>query len=73
MAAKQIKTNNSGDSGRGFIETLRALNTLERALRVLEAQGFPLNRMEVVAQDEFSHDVLVPFPEGARCIALGVT
>lgn len=71
MAANQIKTNNGGDGG--FIETLRALNTLERALRVLEAEGFPLNRMEVVAQDEFSHDVLVPFPEGTQWIALGVT
>ncbi|MFN8657339.1 MAG: hypothetical protein U0105_13440 [Candidatus Obscuribacterales bacterium] len=75
--ANERDTNNNRDDGRddeGFLlESLRELNTLERALRVLESQGFPLNRMDVVAQDEFSHDVLVPFPEGARCIALGVT
>lgn len=56
-----------------FIESVRSLSTLERALRALEAAGFPLHRMEVVAQDEFSHDVLVPFPEGEEFMALGVT
>ena len=50
------------------------LKNLEKALRFLEAQQFPLDRMEVIAQDEFSHDVVVPYPENSpNFLAIGVT
>jgi len=47
--------------------------SLEKALRYLESKNFPLQWMDVVAQDEFSHDVIVPFPEEQRFLVLGVT
>ena len=56
-----------------LVSELNAQKSLEKALRYLESKGFPLQQMEVIAQDEFSHDVVVPFPGLHNFIALGVT
>jgi hypothetical protein len=56
-----------------LIADLNAQKSLEKALRYLESNGFPLQQMEVIAQDEFSHDVVVPFPGLQNFLALGVT
>jgi hypothetical protein len=52
---------------------IRQFKTLEKALRFLESKSFPLQLMEVIAQDEFSHDVVIPFPGLLSFLALGVT
>lgn len=52
---------------------LMQVKSLEKALRLLGSKSFPLQLMEVIAQDEFSHDVVIPFPGLRSFIALGVT
>ena len=49
------------------------MKSLDKALRYLETKGFQLRLMDVIAQDEFSHDVILPFPESHRFLAIGVT
>jgi len=46
---------------------------LEKALRLLESQNFPLNMMELVQQDEFSHDMILPFPDQQNFLVLFIT
>ena len=40
---------------------LSSYTNLEKILRFLEEKQFALAQMDVVAQDEFSHDVIIPF------------
>lgn len=49
------------------------IKSLEKALRYLKTKRFPLHLMEVIAQDEFSHDVIIPFLGEQSFLALGVT
>lgn len=56
-----------------IIPELNEMKSLEKALRYLESKDFPLKLMEVIAQDEFSHDVVIPFPGSQSFLALGVT
>ncbi|MBX3072762.1 hypothetical protein KF707_02585 [Candidatus Obscuribacterales bacterium] len=46
---------------------------LDKAFRFLESENFPLAQMDVIAQDEFSHDVCVPFPDNQAFIVIGAT
>ena len=46
---------------------------LDKAFRYLESEKFLLAQMDVIAQDEFSHDVCVPFPDGQTYIVIGAT
>lgn len=55
------------------IAEIRTLKNLDKALRYLEKEQFPLHQMDVVAQDEFSHDVLVPFATPPHILVLSVT
>lgn len=53
---------------------LSQCTNLDRALRYLASNPmFALSRMDVVAQDEFTHDVLIPFAEGPKYLILGST
>jgi hypothetical protein len=54
-------------------QALSEVTNLDRALRKLEQLRFRMAEMDVIAQDEFSHDVLIPFAEGERYLVLGVT
>lgn len=56
-----------------MVAKIQEMSTLEKALRFLEGERFPLQLMSVVGQDEFSYDVIVPFLEEQRFLALGVT
>jgi hypothetical protein len=46
---------------------------LDRAFRHLASVGFILAEMEIVAQDEFTLDVLLPFTGQDKFLILGVT
>jgi hypothetical protein len=50
---------------------LAPLRGLEGIFRWMESRGLPLGELELIAQDEFSHDVLVPL--GASTIVFGIT
>lgn len=47
-------------------------STLEHVLNWMQREGLPLGTLDLVAQDEFSHDLLVPLPDG-RWLAFGLT
>ena len=56
-----------------LITAIRQTKYLEKALRFLESQSFPLNLMELVQQDEFSHDMILPFPDHQNFLVLFIT
>ena len=51
---------------------LGSVTSLEKLLGWLQQKGIPLHRIELVAQDEFSHDLTIPLPDG-QWLAFGVT
>jgi hypothetical protein len=54
-------------------DELARFNTLENVLRWMPKRGLSLATIDVVTQDEFSHDVLVPLEDGKLHLAFGVT
>ncbi|MFN8552507.1 MAG: hypothetical protein U0103_13615 [Candidatus Obscuribacterales bacterium] len=53
---------------------LSACTNLDRAIRYLSTnQAFLLSAMDVIAQDEFTHDVLIPFAQSEKYLVLGST
>lgn len=55
------------------INVLTKCTTLDAAFRRLEQWHFPLIEMEPIAQDEFSHDIVIPFPNHQEFLVIGVT
>jgi hypothetical protein len=60
---------NRDDLSREFL----ALPNLERLLAWLPSRGLPLGGLEMVTQDEYSHDLLVPVPGGPEWFAFAMT
>jgi len=56
-----------------LVADIESLKNLDRAMRYLEREDFLLREMDVVAQDEFSHDVVVPFTIRPHVLVLSVT
>jgi len=53
---------------------LSRCTNLDRAIQYLgQNETFLLSKMDVVAQDEFTHDVLVPFAKSSEYLVLGST
>jgi hypothetical protein len=48
-------------------------NTLENVLTWMKGRGLPLGSLDVIAQDEFSVDVLVPLGPDGRHLVFGAT
>ncbi len=51
----------------------RELPNLERLLAWLPSRGFSLAGLEMVTQDEYSHDLLIPVPGGTDWFAFAMT
>lgn len=51
---------------------LGSVTSLEKLLGWLQQREITLDRIELVAQDEFSHDLMIPLPYG-QWLAFGVT
>lgn len=62
---------------KAFPELASALSecsNLDRAIRYLRTdEAFLLSAMDVIAQDEFTHDVLIPFAQCEKYLVLGST
>jgi hypothetical protein len=54
-------------------EELARFNTLESVLHWMQVRGFPLATIEIVFQDEFSHDFLLPLEPEGRYLVFGIT
>ncbi len=53
---------------------LSRCTNLDRAIQFLASnEMFSLSKMDVIAQDEFTHDVLVPFANSTQYLVLGCT
>jgi hypothetical protein len=57
----------------GLAKGLGQCVNLDKAFRYLESENFILAQMDVIAQDEFSHDVCIPFPDNQTYIVIGAT
>ncbi len=54
-------------------DELASLVTLEGVLNWLRGRDKGLSGLDVLAQDEYSHDLLVPIGPGERHLAFGMT
>lgn len=52
---------------------LHQCGNLDRAFRFLSKVGFAISEIDIVAQDEFTLDVILPFQNDLRVLVLGVT
>jgi hypothetical protein len=52
-------------------DRIAGFRTLEHVLDWLKAEGLPLGSLDMVTQDEYSHDLLVPV--GPDWLAFGMT
>jgi hypothetical protein len=50
-----------------------ALPNLERVLTWLSLRGLPLDGLEMVTQDEYCHDLLIPVPGAPEWFVFGMT
>jgi hypothetical protein len=48
-------------------------NTLENVLNWMRRKELPFSALDVVFQDEYSHDVILPLPGESRCLVFGIT
>jgi hypothetical protein len=62
-----------GATHRELARELAPFNTLENVLGWMKARGLSLATLDVVAQDEYSHDVLIPFGPDGSYLVFGVT
>ncbi len=53
------------------IDDLANLTSLERILAWMQAHQLPLDQIDLVAQDEFCHDLYVPYQ--GRWLVFGLT
>ena len=52
---------------------LAGFHTLEKLLGWFTARGLPVARLDLVAQDEYSHDLLIPLGDGGRWLSFAMT
>jgi len=56
-----------------LLDDLRRLASIRDVLTWMQRRGLPLESLDVVTQDEFTHDVLVPLGPSGDWAAFGVT
>jgi len=49
-----------------------SFQTLENVLDYMRRAGLPLESLDLLTQDEFSHDLILPWPDG-RFVVFGLT
>ena len=54
-------------------DEIAGFGTLESVLRWMERRGIALDKIEIVFQDEFSHDSLIPLDAEGHWLAFGIT
>ena len=54
-------------------ETVAPFRSLEHVLDWLKCDGFDLRALDVIAQDEYCHDLIVPLPDSGEYLAFGMT
>jgi hypothetical protein len=54
-------------------DEIEGFRTLESVLRWMDRREIPLGAIDIVFQDEFSHDFVIPLRDGGRYLAFGIT
>jgi hypothetical protein len=54
-------------------EEIAGFGTLESVLRWMDKRGIPLEKIEIIFQDEFSHDFLIPLDPNGQFLAFAIT
>jgi hypothetical protein len=57
----------------GLAEELAGFNTLENVLNWMRDKGLSLAALDVIFQDEYSHDVLIPLNDEHGWLVFGIT
>jgi hypothetical protein len=52
---------------------LAGFHTLENVLNWMKGRGLSLATLDLVTQDEFTHDVLIPLDDRGRWLVFGIT
>jgi hypothetical protein len=52
---------------------LKGVDTLEKVLGWAKRSGLRLDGCDVIAQDEYCHDFLIPLADGRRWLVFGMT
>lgn len=53
-------------------DQLAPIHTLEKLLDWFRSNGLALNQLDLITQDEYSHDLLIPL-DGSRWLSFAVT
>ena len=53
-------------------DVLGGITSLEQVLSWMQVSGIPLTSIDVLAQDEYSHELFVPLPDN-RWLVFGMT
>ena len=62
-----------GEQERDLARELASFHTLENVLAWMRTRDLPLDELDVVFQDEYSHDVLIPLRADGRYLVFGIT
>ncbi len=54
-------------------DRIGGFTSLEHVLNWLTGDGYPLGQLDMVTQDEFCHDLLIPLPETVNVLVFGMT
>jgi hypothetical protein len=54
-------------------EEIAGFGSLESVLRWMDRRGIALDKIDIIFQDEFSHDFLLPMDEDGLHLAFGIT
>ena len=54
-------------------DEIAGFGTLESVLRWMDRRRIPLDKIDIVFQDEYSHDFLIPVDGEGRYLAFGIT
>jgi hypothetical protein len=57
----------------GLAEEVAGFTTLEHVLKWLDRRELSFAGLDMVTQDEFSHDILIPLEPGVGYVVFGVT
>ena len=54
-------------------DEIAGFGTLESVLHWMERRGIPLDKIDIVFQDEYSHDFTIPLERDGRYLVFGIT
>jgi hypothetical protein len=60
-------------SHQALAERIGSFTSLEHVLNWLKAEDYPLRQLDMITQDEFCHDLLVPAPKSSEFLVFGMT